>query len=186
MAEERAEDFYEVLQVSASADPETIHRVYRLLAQRFHPDNRETGSEERFRAITEAYSVLSDPERRARYDVLHQQRQQDRWRLVSAGARAENDFELEQAARLTVLEVLYTKRRVEPSSPGVDLLELEKLLGMPREHVEFTLWYLVQKRLVARDDASRLVLSAEGADYLEQNYKTQTQLKRLHAPKEAV
>jgi DnaJ-class molecular chaperone len=35
-------DFYEVLQVSASAEPETIHRVYRLLAQRWHPDNRET------------------------------------------------------------------------------------------------------------------------------------------------
>jgi DnaJ-class molecular chaperone len=65
MAEEKAVDYYELLQVSASAEPETINRVYRLLAQRYHPDNRETGDEGRFREITEAYRVLSDPEKRA-------------------------------------------------------------------------------------------------------------------------
>ena len=37
-------DYYDVLQVSPSAEPDTIHRVYRLLAQRFHPDNKETGN----------------------------------------------------------------------------------------------------------------------------------------------
>ena len=73
-----AQDYYEVLQVSASAEIETIHRVYRLLAQRFHPDNRDTGSPERFRLISEAYNVLSNPEERARYDVLHQQQKHDR------------------------------------------------------------------------------------------------------------
>ena len=60
-------DFYERLQISANAEPETIHRVYRLLAPRFHPDNQETGDEGRFREITEAYQVLSDPEKRAQY-----------------------------------------------------------------------------------------------------------------------
>ena len=44
------QDYYELLQVSPTADPETIHRVYRLLAQRFHPDNSETGNASRFRA----------------------------------------------------------------------------------------------------------------------------------------
>jgi len=44
-------DFYELLQVSSSAEPETIHRVYRLLAQRWHPDNRETGDVAKFRAV---------------------------------------------------------------------------------------------------------------------------------------
>src|SRR5579872_2360042 len=37
-------DYYEVLQVNQKADPETIHRVFRLMAQRFHPDNAETGN----------------------------------------------------------------------------------------------------------------------------------------------
>ena len=63
--DERLHDFYEVLQISPNADPDTIHRVYRLLAQRFHPDNQETGDPARFRQITEAYQVLSDAEQRA-------------------------------------------------------------------------------------------------------------------------
>ena len=47
-------DYYEILQVSDSAEPDTINRVYRLFAQRYHPDNQETGNETRFREITEA------------------------------------------------------------------------------------------------------------------------------------
>ena len=62
-------DYYEVLQVNTSADPETIDRVYRLLAQRFHPDNQQTGDERRFRTLLEAYTVLRDPEKRARGGV---------------------------------------------------------------------------------------------------------------------
>ncbi|HET7219702.1 MAG TPA: DnaJ domain-containing protein, partial [Vicinamibacterales bacterium] len=71
------QDYYEVLQVSASAEPDTIHRVYRLLAQRFHPDNAETGNAERFQQLSEAYSVLSNPESRARYDVSYHQIRKD-------------------------------------------------------------------------------------------------------------
>jgi DnaJ-class molecular chaperone len=63
-------DYYETLQISANAEPDTIHRVYRLLAPRFHPDNLETGDESRFRAITEAYHILIDPEKRAQYDIV--------------------------------------------------------------------------------------------------------------------
>src|SRR6059058_5816447 len=100
-------DYYEALQISSTAEPETVHRVYRMLAQRFHPDNKETGNATRFRLVSEAYAVLSSAEKRARYDVVHQQRQQDRWRLVSKGAQVENDFGVEQLVRLTVLEVLY-------------------------------------------------------------------------------
>ena len=59
MENEKGVDYYDVLQVSTSAEPETINRVFRLLAQRFHPDNQQTGDEKRFRIILEAYSVLS-------------------------------------------------------------------------------------------------------------------------------
>ena len=53
-----AVDYYEVLQVSQNAEPETIHRVYRIMAARFHPDNRKTGDSERFLLFNEAYEVL--------------------------------------------------------------------------------------------------------------------------------
>jgi curved DNA-binding protein CbpA len=179
MSEERSVDYYEVLQVSAGAEPETINRVFRMLAQRFHPDNQQTGNEGRFRTILEAYEVLSNPEKRARYDVAHQQRRQDRWRLVSTGAQAENDFEMEQVVRLTVLEALYTKRRLEPANPGIFWGDFEGLTGRPREHLEFTMWFLQQRKFVTVDDKSRLVLTVEGAEYLEQSYRGNLQQKRL-------
>jgi len=172
------DDFYDVLQVSDAAEPETINRVYRMLAQRYHPDNRETGNEGRFRTITEAYQVLSSPEKRAQYDATNQKRKKDRWRLVSAGAQTENDFEMEQVVRLTVLEALYTKRRLDPQNPGIYLLELERMIGRPREHLEFTIWFLNQKKLIATDDA-RMYLTADGAEYLESSYKSNIQRKRL-------
>ena len=75
MPEPKSLDHYETLQISPSAEPDTIHRVYRLLAQRFHPDNGETGNATRFRLVCEAYEVLSDPERRAQYDAVHEQQQ---------------------------------------------------------------------------------------------------------------
>jgi curved DNA-binding protein CbpA len=174
-------NYYETLQISSNAEPETIHRVYRLLAQRYHPDNQETGSTARFRELQEAYSVLSDPEKRAQYDLSYHARKGTRWRVVSAPPRAENDFELENLARLSVLEVLYAHRRAEPGSAGVFLLDLEELTGTAREHLEFTLWYLGQKRYVQRADGSRLTITAEGIDYLEQHYHAHLKHRRLAA-----
>ena len=60
-------DYYEVLQVSSNADAELIQRVFRLLARRYHPDNQRTGNATLFRRLHEAYTVLSDPEKRAQY-----------------------------------------------------------------------------------------------------------------------
>lgn len=186
MSEERNLDYYDVLQVSASAETETINRVFRLLAQRFHPDNQQTGNEDRFRIILEAHTVLSNPEKRAQYDAVHEQRRQDRWRLVATGAEVENDFEMEQAVRLTLLEALYTKRRVEPTNPGIFYRELEGLIGRPREHLEFTIWYLSQKNFVTLDDKSCLLLTVDGAEYLENSYRLKLQQKRLPASKESM
>jgi curved DNA-binding protein CbpA len=174
-------DYYEVLQISTTAEPDTIHRVYRLLAQRFHPDNAETGSDVHFRALTEAYHVLSDPERRAQYDIAHEHHRQGRWKLVSNGAESANDFEVEQQLRLTVLEVLYTRRRTEPGNPEVTPLDLEALIGRPREHLEFTLWYLNQKKWITRSDNSGLIITADGAEFLEKHYSEHSKRKRLTA-----
>src|SRR5436190_2611684 len=173
-------DYYEILQISSNAEPETIHRVYRLLAQRYHPDNQETGNEERFRELSEAYQVLGDPERRARYDVVHGRIRQERWRFVSTGNEAENDFEHQQLVRLTVLEVLYTRRRTEPYNPGLSSLDMESLTGIAREHLEFIYWYLVQKKFIVRGDSAMLTITADGADYLENNYRETLQRRRLN------
>ena len=63
-------DHYETLGVPRDADAQTIKSAYRKLALRYHPDrnNGDDAAEERFKAINEAYAVLSDPEKRARFD----------------------------------------------------------------------------------------------------------------------
>src|SRR3954471_13996161 len=104
MADDEPNDLYDTLQISATAEPETIHRVYRLLAQRYHPDNGETGNDARFRALTDAYHTLADPERRAAYDILRAGKLRHRTQLVSA-VESENDYDTERLVRLTVLEV---------------------------------------------------------------------------------
>ncbi len=72
MATTELQDHYETLQVSKNADTDTIQRVFRLLAQRYHPDNQETGSEEQFRQIHEAY-LGTERSRKAR-EVRHPSR----------------------------------------------------------------------------------------------------------------
>ena len=62
-------DFYETLGVARNATAEDIKKAYRKLAFQFHPDrNKDAGATERFKEISEAYQVLSDPKRKAQYD----------------------------------------------------------------------------------------------------------------------
>jgi hypothetical protein len=159
-------DYYEVLQVHAKADPETIHRVYRLLAQRFHPDNAETGNADTFRGILNAYKVLSDPETRAAYDVNLQEYRQVRWRLFDKTESATGKH-AEKHKRHGVLDLLYTARMNQPAQPSLTLHDLEDLLGCPREHLEFSLWYLKENALLTRTDNGRYSITAKGVDRLE-------------------
>ena len=177
-------DHYETLQISANAEPETIHRVYRLLAQRYHPDNSETGNADRFRQLAEAYEVLSDPERRAKYNIVHQQFWRERWKVVEATNADGADFRAEQIARLTVLELLYSRRRTEPQKPTMTILDVEALTGRAREHLEFSIWFLTQKKFIVRGDDSGLTITADGVEYLENNVDGTMQSRLLRAKNE--
>ena len=54
-------DYYDFLQISPHAEADTIHRVFRFLAARLHPDNPESGDPEKFHLLKKAYDVLSNP-----------------------------------------------------------------------------------------------------------------------------
>lgn len=62
-------DCYRTMQLRPDAYPAAISRAYRLLALRYHPDNLETGNSEMFLRLSEAYQILSDPQKRAGYDA---------------------------------------------------------------------------------------------------------------------
>jgi molecular chaperone DnaJ len=64
-------DYYEVLGLQKDASTEEIKSAYRKLALQYHPDrNKQPGAEEKFKKISEAYAVLSDQEKRTRYDTV--------------------------------------------------------------------------------------------------------------------
>ena len=68
MADKR--DYYEVLGVDKSADDATLKKAYRKLAKKYHPDVNpgDKEAEAKFKEATEAYTILSDPEKRKQYD----------------------------------------------------------------------------------------------------------------------
>lgn len=159
-------DYYEFLQISPNADPDTIHRVYRFLAARFHPDNPVSGDPEKFFMLKTAYDVLSDPTRRAEYDVKREVVETEKAPL-SSSVDFMDQFEGELNRRLAVLAVLYFRRRNSPQTPEVSLPEIEKQMGFPRDYLDFTMWYLQKKGYITRADNSDFTLTADGVDFVE-------------------
>jgi curved DNA-binding protein CbpA len=173
-----ATDYYEILQISRNADMETIHRVYRMMALRFHPDNPRTGDVERFLLLNRAYQVLSDPGQRAEYDTAHQ----------NADAQPLPIFELkdfvygiegEMNRRLGILSLLYHRRRLGETRAGISVLDLEKQMAFPREHLNFTLWYLRAKGYVTLEENSDYALTSQGVDYVEANATSNRVIREL-------
>jgi curved DNA-binding protein CbpA len=173
-------DHYETLQVSPNADPDTIHRVYRILAQRFHPDNRETGDSETFRALTEAYKILTDPEQRAAFDIEHRTARRVTWKIFDQTTSAQG-VEAERRKRLGILSLLYRKRIGQADVPTMNLKDFEELLGVPKEHLEFTLWYLKESQFVTRQDNGRYSITLKGVDAAEALAETKNETIKLNA-----
>ena len=171
-------DYYEALQLSPKADLETINRVYRMMAARFHPDNVESGDPERFLLLSEAHRVLSNPESRARYDSARQSETPRPLPLFQARAFVDEN-EGEGNRRLGILCLLYAQRRRSHDHPSITLLELEELMAIPREYLEFTLWYLKEKKYVEVSQGADFCLTASGADFVEERTPAHTMMQKL-------
>ena len=156
-------DHYEVLQVSPRADQETIERVFRLLAKRYHPDNLESGHAEQFTTLVDSYRILSDPVQRARYDASYQGARESRWRLFDQES-ASNELVADSRIRLAILSILYIARRNNAHEPGVGIVEIERLLGCPESVVTFHMWYLRENGWIQRLESGLFAITASGVD----------------------
>ena len=162
-------DYYELLQLGQNADSETIERVYRLLAKRYHPDNTDSGDEHAFRLVHDAYEVLSDPEERAKYDVQYDDHRSLNWKIFEQRAAMGGQEEDRRIFR-GVLSLLYAARRKNPRSGGLGSVDLERMLGVPREHLEFPNWYLKKKGWIEVLDSGQFAITVEGIDTIQAEY----------------
>ncbi|NXM02251.1 DJC18 protein, partial [Tyrannus savana] len=97
----RCRDYYEILGVGRDAGEEELKRAYRRLALKFHPDkNRAPGATEAFKAIGNAFAVLSNPEKRLRYDELGSDQEH-----VSTGQARHYNYYTEFEADITPEEI---------------------------------------------------------------------------------
>jgi curved DNA-binding protein CbpA len=137
--------------------------MFRYLAQRYHPDNQDTGDRARFDTLMAAHDTLRDPGKRAQYDVQHKIHLGFRWKLAEEASDnkvIERDFDIQHK----LLSILYMRRRQNISDPGVSTFILERLLDCPSEHLEFHLWYLKEKGWIRSTDNGLFAITVDGVD----------------------
>ncbi len=185
IAQEEFADLYDLLQISPTAEADTIHRVYRLMAARYHPDNAHTGDLQQFLLLQKAFAILSDPVKRAAYDAEYSFRRTGPMPIFEL-----KDFvvgiDVETNRRLGILCLLYNRRRSSPDKPGLSLLEFEQLMTIPREHLVFTVWYLKEKLLLRTEGGAEYEITADGVQFVESSLPSNRLLQKLlRAPADA-
>ncbi len=203
---EQNHNYYETLQLSPHAELLVITKVYRLLAAYYHPDNKQTGNEERFKQVLKAYEVLSDPAKRSRYDLEFFGPNSKRAKITSAQDEKssfsqtreslrsrlgqfeesylpnENNIS-EREMRKFMLLALYDIRRNNPGNPEISLLVLSELLGCSINNLEFSNWYLKEKGLIKISESADFSITVAGVDYVEKNLlKIETEKYVLSLP----
>jgi DnaJ domain len=154
-------DHYSVLQISTIAEPFAVEMAYRYLAQRY-ANGSPTANAQIYRRLGEAYQVLSDPEKRTAYDMERATKTN-----APSGAKVERNRLAIKAKRDQLLEMLYWRRVESPYKPVITLQEFETMLKMPKDQLEFNLWFLRDNGLIARSDNACFVITAPGVAYAE-------------------
>ncbi len=152
-------DYYSLLQVHPKCGAAILKKAYRQLAQIYHPDHPDTFDLTKFQQVIEAYSVLKDPEERAKYDQIY------RFKTEKAGPESTQyeDFESDETSALDDAEVhkkillyLYKRRREYADEPGVLAFYVQQMLNCSYENFEFHSWYLKSKGFLITDEQGML------------------------------
>ena len=176
-----AKSYYELLELSANANQDTIERMFRYLATKFHPDSG--GDKDEFSNLVKAFEVLRDPTSRAAYDAQLQQVKQDNKVLVKHAQQAAPDAEI----RNQLLHLFYTRRRQANGSPGIGTVTVENEMELSPEILNFHLWFFREKGWIQREEDGGLSITAEGVERAEANkYRASNNLARIEAQPQSV
>lgn len=160
------QDHYLVLNVEPHSSSDAIQKAYAALAAKYHPSNGVTPDPEKFKSVTLAFEVLSDPVTRRMFDDL---RPKDKDEVPEFRAEFFDAIAKEKYRRLTLLCMLYDRRRDRPVTGCLSMRHVEQMTVFPSEELQLSIWYLKQRGYVVTDDKSNLQISMEGMDYLEAN-----------------
>jgi hypothetical protein len=165
------QDHYKVLEIEPKSHLNTIHAAYGKLAEKYHPRNDKTGDQAMFDAVNLAYEVLCDSGLRSEFDKLKGVGE-DKAEFKFSGLEFFAALGHETALRAALLCILYDRRRLKPFTPGISMRQVENMLESTSEGLNFALWYLKQRNMVASDDKSNLQITVDGMDHLEKNPPT--------------
>jgi curved DNA-binding protein CbpA len=174
------QDHYAILGIDPKASSDSLQNAYAKLAQKYHPDNPETGDFDKFESINLAYEVLSDPDLRREFNKLKGLDQQTAAKF--SGLPFFDDLSRGIDLRVALLCLLCDRRRNRPFTPSLALRQLEMMLETTNEELSFALWYLKQRGYVISDDKSSLQITVEGLDLLESNRPTPERVMELIKP----
>jgi len=160
-------DYYDLMQISPNADGDTIQHVFRHLAKKWHPDYHK-GDPEQFKLLIAAHKTLTNPERRAAYDLRYQRFWENKWNIAadaSDGRIIADDSEVREG----LLSLYYVQRRSKMNDPGLGEMEVARLMRIPVHLIEFHIWYLKEKGWIQRLENGQFALTARGVDEVEKS-----------------
>ncbi len=158
-------DYYEILEISPNANSDTVERVFRYLAKRYHPDTSCAADVSKFNQLVEAFETLRNPVLRAAYDAEYAANKAQEKQLARDTSRIGDDVE----ERTQLLSLFYAKRRRSMNQPGIGVSTLESIVEYPVEVLDFHIWYFREKGWIEREECGLLSITAEGVDRIEQN-----------------
>ena len=160
-------DYYDLMQISPNADLNTIRQMFRHLAKRWHPDHKN-GNTERFKLLIEAHKTLTNPERRAAYDLRYQRFWEAKWN-IAADASDSRLYVDDNEVREGLLSLYYVQRRSKIDDPGLGEMEVARLMRIPIQLIEFHIWYLKEKGWIQRLENGQFAITALGVDQAEKS-----------------
>ena len=166
-------NYYEILELSANANQDTIERMFRYLATKHHPDGG--GDKELFSTLLKAFEVLRDTDARSAYDATLQQEKRENKVLVDHAREAGPDA----AVRHQLLHLFYSRRRQAVGSPALGSMTIEKEMDLSEEMLNFHLWFFREKGWIKREEDGGLAITAAGVERVEAGEMRAKKLARI-------